>query len=103
MSHYPACSALTLPELLSRSLHLSFSPADIPRCVPCVAPRSEWVQNQHRDSQASYIGHTPMLHLFSAAQNKSLGRVRYEAITRMVRPIGRNPLTAAAAAAKDDE
>jgi hypothetical protein len=33
-----------------------------------------------------------MLHLFAVSQNKSIGRVRYETISKMVRPIGKSPL-----------
>jgi splicing factor 3B subunit 5 len=38
---------------------------------------SEWVTNQHRDSLASYIGHTSLAAYFAIAENESIARVKY--------------------------
>eukprot|EP01083_Nonionella_stella_P285243 970951_1 len=50
--------------------------------------KHEWLQNQHRDSYASYIGHQSMLHYFSIAENESIGRMKYKFLQRMVAPCG---------------
>lgn len=38
----------------------------------------EWVNNQHRDTLASHIGHYDMLSYIAVAQNDSIGRVKYQ-------------------------
>lgn len=38
----------------------------------------EWMVNQHRDSNASFIGHPSMLSYFAAVEGESLGRMRYK-------------------------
>ena len=50
--------------------------------------KHEWLQNQHRDSYASYIGHHAMLHYFAIAENESVGRMKYKFLQRMVAPCG---------------
>jgi len=61
----------------------------------------EWLQNQHRDSLASYYGHAHMVQTMAVAQNQSIGRVRYELIQRMLQPVGKSPL-ATVTADEDD-
>lgn len=51
----------------------------------------EWLTNQRRDSYASYLGHHSMVHLFAVAGNQSVGRVRYELLSKMIQPCGPNP------------
>mmetsp|Transcript_55324 Transcript_55324/g.49826 ORF Transcript_55324/g.49826 Transcript_55324/m.49826 type:complete len:96 (-) Transcript_55324:88-375(-) len=53
--------------------------------------KHEWLQNQHRDSYASYIGHQSMLHYFAIAENESIGRMKYKFLQRMVVPCGVEP------------
>ena len=38
---------------------------------------SEWAVNQHRDTNASHIGHYDMMVYFSVAENVPIQRVRY--------------------------
>ncbi|KAI9329777.1 splicing factor 3B subunit 5/RDS3 complex subunit 10 [Zopfochytrium polystomum] len=37
----------------------------------------EWLQNQHRDTYALYLGHGSLLSYFAIAENESVGRVRF--------------------------
>lgn len=46
-------------------------------CLQCRCPSSDWAVNIHRDSYASYIGHSNMLAYFAVAENESIGRERY--------------------------
>jgi len=62
------------------------------RISPKLSFHSEWIQNQHRDTLASTIGHPHMLHTLAVAQNKSVARVRYEALQKMIQPVGKSPL-----------
>ena len=38
----------------------------------------EWATNQHRDTNASHIGHYDMLSYMAIAQGDSIGRMRYQ-------------------------
>ena len=38
---------------------------------------SEWLANQHRDSYASFIGHTSLLSYFGTAENECTARVKF--------------------------
>ena len=38
---------------------------------------SEWLTNQHRDTYASFIGHSSLLAYFAIAENESIGRMKY--------------------------
>jgi len=49
----------------------------------------EWATNQHRDSYASYIGHSDLLSYFAIAENKSKERKRVELLEKMVQPVKR--------------
>ena len=40
--------------------------------------RSEWLVNQHRDSYSTYIGHYSLMSYIAVAENKSVGRMRFE-------------------------
>ncbi|KAL0484137.1 splicing factor 3B subunit 5 [Acrasis kona] len=51
----------------------------------------EWAINQHRDSYASYIGHSSLLSLFAVAENEPIARVRYNCLEKMLRPCGTPP------------
>ncbi|EAL71786.1 splicing factor 3B subunit 5 [Dictyostelium discoideum AX4] len=53
--------------------------------------KHEWLTNQHRDSLSSFIGHSSFLSLFSIAENESVGRVRYNTLTKMISPCGPAP------------
>eukprot|EP00958_Prasinococcus_capsulatus_P016040 scaffold1765_cov385-Prasinococcus_capsulatus_cf.AAC.3 len=53
--------------------------------------RSEWAVNIHRDSYASYIGHTNLLSYFAIAENESLGRMRHNFMQKMLLPCGLPP------------
>lgn len=54
--------------------------------------KHEWIENQHRDSYACYIGHQSMLHYFAIAENESIARMRYKFLQRMVSPCGIAPV-----------
>jgi len=56
----------------------------------------EWLQNQHRDTLASNIGHSDMLRFVSVATNESVGRVRYNMLEKMLQPCGPPPPAAGA-------
>lgn len=51
----------------------------------------EWLVNQHRDSFASYLGHTDMINLFAIAENESKARIRFNLLEKMVQPCGPPP------------
>ena len=51
----------------------------------------EWALNVHRDSYASFIGHSNMLAYFGTVQNESTGRVKYELLQKMLLPCGIPP------------
>ncbi|KAL7717111.1 Splicing factor subunit [Entamoeba marina] len=51
----------------------------------------DWLVNQQRDSYASYIGHFSLMSYVALAENKSIGRTRYEFLERMCDPCGRPP------------
>ena len=53
--------------------------------------RSEWLVNQHRDSNASYVGHVPMMAFFAVAENESMGRIRHKLLHKMIQPCGPAP------------
>merc|ERR1739848_526603 len=57
--------------------------------------KHEWAVNQHRDSYASYLGHTSMLAYFALAHGESQGRLRYNFMQKMVAPCGPKPTEAA--------
>ncbi|ORX83786.1 splicing factor 3B subunit 5/RDS3 complex subunit 10 [Anaeromyces robustus] len=48
----------------------------------------EWLQNQHRDSYASYLGHYGLLTYFSVAENESIGRMKFNYLEKMLQPCG---------------
>ncbi|KAI8842094.1 hypothetical protein BC829DRAFT_376499 [Chytridium lagenaria] len=48
----------------------------------------EWLQNQHRDTHASLIGHNTMLAYFSVAENDSIHRYRFKLLEKMIQPCG---------------
>ena len=52
--------------------------------------KQEWATNQHRDSYASFIGHSSLLSYFAIAENKSIERKRVELLEKMVQPIAPN-------------
>ena len=47
--------------------------------------------NQHRDSCASYIGHSSLVSYFAVAENQSIGRVKYNLLQKMIQPCGPTP------------
>ena len=51
----------------------------------------EWAVNQHRDSAASYLGHSSLLMYFGLAENNSLGRQRFNILQNMAQPCGPPP------------
>jgi splicing factor 3B subunit 5 len=53
--------------------------------------RHEWANNQHRDSFATYIGHTSTLHYLSLAEGESIGRMKFNFTERMLQPCGPPP------------
>lgn len=58
--------------------------------------RHEWAEHQHRDSIASYLGHSSMVDYFAMAEGVSVGRARLNLLERMHRPIGEPPAADAA-------
>jgi splicing factor 3B subunit 5 len=46
----------------------------------------EWLQHQHRDTLACYVGLSTLNSYFAVAENKSTARLKHEYIQRMVRP-----------------
>jgi len=53
---------------------------------------SEWMVNIHRDTIASYMGHTGLLAYFAVALNESQGRVKHNLMQKMLAPIGPPPI-----------
>lgn len=53
--------------------------------------RHEWAEHQHRDSIASYLGHSSILEYFALAEGISVGRARLNLLERMHRPVGDPP------------
>ena len=53
----------------------------------------DWLQNQHRDSVATYIGHHSLLSYFATAEGESLARYRTGLIDKMYKPCGKAPAT----------
>ena len=47
----------------------------------------------HRDSIASYVGHSSMLSYFSVAENESVGRTKFNLLQKMLLPCGLPPST----------
>ncbi|KAG2183629.1 hypothetical protein INT43_006637, partial [Umbelopsis isabellina] len=57
--------------------------------------KHEWLVNQHRDSNAAFVGHHSMLSYFAVAENESVARVkhnlvqvRHSSLMKMVQPCG---------------
>ncbi|KAI8900730.1 splicing factor 3B subunit 5/RDS3 complex subunit 10 [Globomyces pollinis-pini] len=50
--------------------------------------RYEWLQAQHRDSLASYVGHNSLIAHMAVAENKSIMRLRARFVETMVQPCG---------------
>ncbi|KAK3331049.1 splicing factor 3B subunit 10-domain-containing protein [Apodospora peruviana] len=65
----------------------------------------EWKTNIHRDTNATIVGHPPLLAYVALAQNEPAAKVRARLIRKMLQPVGPPPnredeeLMAAAAAA----
>eukprot|EP00884_Botryococcus_braunii_P013591 jgi/Botrbrau1/22232/Bobra.168_1s0063.1 len=53
--------------------------------------RFEWAVNVHRDSLASFIGHSPMMVYMAVAENESIGRIKYNLMQKMLLPCGLPP------------
>lgn len=53
--------------------------------------RHEWAEHQHRDSIASYLGHSSILEYFALAEGISVGRARLNLLERLHRPVGEKP------------
>ncbi|KAL9702967.1 hypothetical protein quinque_006485 [Culex quinquefasciatus] len=51
----------------------------------------EWLTNQHRDSQSTYLGHYDMLSYFAVAENESKARIRFNIMEKMLQPCGPPP------------
>ena len=51
----------------------------------------EWCTNQHRDSYASYMGHTDMISFFSLVENEARARVKFNLMEKMLQPCGPPP------------
>ncbi|XP_035679326.1 splicing factor 3B subunit 5 [Branchiostoma floridae] len=51
----------------------------------------EWLTNQHRDSNACYMGHFDMLNYFAIAENETKARVKFNLMERMLQPCGPPP------------
>ena len=48
----------------------------------------EWLQNQHRDTVASILGHFDMLNHVAIAENENKGRLKFNLIEKMLQPTG---------------
>jgi splicing factor 3B subunit 5 len=48
----------------------------------------EWLTNQHRDSLASYLGHSDMLSYFAITENESKARIRFQLMEKILQPCG---------------
>jgi splicing factor 3B subunit 5 len=53
----------------------------------------EWIQEQHRDTLASYVSHPSLTNYFSLAENQSIARTKYDMLTKIVQPCGPSPKT----------
>lgn len=53
--------------------------------------RHEWAEHQHRDSIASYLGHSSIVEYFALAEGISVGRARLNLLERLHRPVGDPP------------
>lgn len=51
----------------------------------------EWLTNQHRDSLASYLGHSDLLSYYAIAENETMARVRFNLMEKMLQPCGPPP------------
>ncbi|KAI9274315.1 splicing factor 3B subunit 5/RDS3 complex subunit 10 [Phascolomyces articulosus] len=54
--------------------------------------KHEWLTNQHRDSYASFIGHTSLLTYFGTAENECTARVKFNLMEKMLQPCGPPPV-----------
>eukprot|EP00842_Homolaphlyctis_polyrhiza_P005655 jgi/Hompol1/6090/HPOL_004868-RA len=48
----------------------------------------EWLQHQHRDTYASYMGHQTLMTYFAVAENESAARLQSRFLGRMLQPCG---------------
>ncbi|OQV11751.1 putative splicing factor 3B subunit 5 [Hypsibius exemplaris] len=48
----------------------------------------EWMQNQHRDTVASILGHFDMLNHVAIAENENKARLKFNLIEKMLQPTG---------------
>jgi len=53
--------------------------------------RFDWIVNQHRDSNASYLGHHDLLNYFAIAENESKARIRFNMMEKLLQPCGAPP------------
>ncbi|KAI1722033.1 splicing factor 3B subunit 10 (SF3b10) domain-containing protein [Ditylenchus destructor] len=53
--------------------------------------RWEWITNQHRDTNASLIGHPDLLSHVAVVENETRARARYNLLCRMIQPCGPPP------------
>ena len=53
--------------------------------------KHEWVTNQHRDTLASHVGSHDHLLFLAVGQNMSTGRVKADALEKMLQPCGPPP------------
>ncbi|EDV28254.1 uncharacterized protein TRIADDRAFT_20490, partial [Trichoplax adhaerens] len=51
----------------------------------------EWMNNQHRDTYASFIGHHDLLSYFALVDNESRERIRFVMLQKMLQPCGPPP------------
>ena len=47
----------------------------------CACIYSDWLTSQHRDTYASYVSHPSLTNYFALAENKSIGRTKYDMLT----------------------
>lgn len=82
----------TCEQHRSCATHQAFLPDPLALCAghPDIS-KFDWAVNIHRDSHASYIGHSYMLTYFAAAENESVGRVKYNMLQKMLLPCGLPP------------
>lgn len=52
--------------------------------------REEWLTNVQRDSLTSYVGHGPLLEMFSVAYGEPPSKVRHRFIDQMIDPLNKN-------------
>ena len=62
-----------------------------PLTLLCARECSEWAVNQHRDSLALYVGFDSLSHYIAVAENESVGRVKFNAMQKMIQPCGPPP------------